>query len=279
MSLDRLLTLYLFRPLITLRNNADSARALPILMYHSLSDDPEADKANYFKVCTHPERFSQHMDFLHQNGFQGVTLQEGLERLDSSEGSSKQAVAITFDDGFRDFYTEAYPVLQKHRFSATMYLPTAYIGDTTKSFKGKECLNWNEVHELDNAGIEFGSHTVNHPKLVELSKTEIHTELSESKQRIENELGKPTHSFAYPYAYPQQDTEFSRHFTSVLEQCGYDNCVTTAIGTARHSHNRFQLKRLPANSADDKPLLAAKLTGAYNWLATFQRLKKLIRNR
>ena len=276
MALDRFFTLYLFRPLLSLRKNRRTDRTLPVLMYHSISDDPESDKADYFKICTRPQRFRDHMEFLYKNGYRGVSLQEGLEELNTPKKADTQAVAITFDDGFRDFYTEAWPAMQKYEFTATMYLPTAYIGDATKSFKGKECLNWSEVRELDHGGIEFGSHTVNHPKLVELGWSEINKELTESKQCIEDKLGKPAHSFAYPYAYPQQDIEFAIRLTNMIEECGYGNCVTTQIGEVRPSDNRFQLNRLPANSADDDSLFGAKLTGAYDWLAKLQKAKKIL---
>ena len=78
-----------------------------------------------------------------------------------------RAVVITFDDGFRDFYTAAFPVMQEHQFTATVFLPTAFIGEDRRSFKGAECLTWEEVRRLRRAGVQFGSHTVNHPRLVE----------------------------------------------------------------------------------------------------------------
>ncbi len=74
-------------------------------------------------------------------------------------------MVITFDDGFADFYTNAFPLLNRYGFSATVYLPTAYIGKSAREFKGVECLTWDQVRALDRAGVEFGSHTVSHPQL------------------------------------------------------------------------------------------------------------------
>jgi len=185
---------------------------------------------------------------------------------------------LTFDDGFRDFHTAAFPVLQRHGFSATMYLPTAFIGDSRKEFNSREYLTWGEVAELHAARIEFGSHTVNHPTLAELSWPDIETELRESKTAIEHRLGYAITSFAYPYAYPQENRGFTGRLTETLRGQGYRNCVTTVVGRARPGDNPFCLSRLPVNSADDARFLSAKLEGAYDWLARPQALKKNVRH-
>jgi peptidoglycan/xylan/chitin deacetylase (PgdA/CDA1 family) len=273
MRLDRFLTLWLFRPLHRLGLGTEGFR-LPILMYHSISDGPEADLSPYYMVCTSPRRFAEHMQWLAETGWQGVTLGQGLDVMAGKRPMSARPVAITFDDGFRDFYTAAYPILQRHGFSATIYLPTALIGDDRRAFKSRECLTWSEVAELHQAGIEVGSHTVNHPTLVELSWPEIESEISNSKSEIERRLGYTVTSFAYPYAFPQAEKRFAKHFRELLVKAGYQCGVTTAIGRARVNDDSLQLPRLPINSADDRLLLEAKLGGAYDWLAIPQAIAK-----
>ncbi len=141
-------------------------------------------------------------------------------------------------------------------------------------------MTWDEVRESAKAGIEFGSHTVNHPKLYELGRPQIRTELKESKTSIENELGQPVRSFAYPYAFPSTDHSFVKMFVESLKENGYDCNVTTKIGVAGKNDSPFTLKRLPVNSADDETLFLAKLAGAYDWLAwpqeTFKTMKSFI---
>jgi len=186
-------------------------------------------------------------------------------------------VVITFDDGFRDFYTEAFPILQKYVFNATMFLPTAFIDNKRLKFKGKECLSWEEVRELHSKGITFGSHTVNHPKLTLLKKDDIKFEITRSKEKIEHEIGEPIKSFSYPYAFPETDNAFAKYLRSIIEAGGYENGVTTRIGTATKGDDIFFLKRIPVNTFDDIALFKAKLEGGYDWLHKFQYFVKSIK--
>jgi len=261
-------------------------------MYHSISDDAETGVAPYYRTCTTPRVFADQMALLQAAGYRGATLSEGLAalsagseaRLSASADSSPLAapssthnsrpVVLTFDDGFRDFATRALPVLREHGFRATVFLPTAFIGDTRGRFKERECLSWSEVDELHQAGIEIGSHTVTHPKLADLSWPEIEAEIRESKLTIETRLSAPARTFAYPYAYPQTDRVYVARFRQLLHDAGYEACVTTEIGTARSGDDVLGLKRLPINSCDDDALLRAKLEGAYDWLRFPQRIIK-----
>lgn len=268
--LDRVATLYLAKPL---RFGGSRIRHLPILMYHSVSNAREDGIAPYYRTVTDPEIFRLQMRALKANGWRGVTLKDGLDWL-RGRTDWENVVAITFDDGFEDFYTTASPALREVGFAATMYLATAFIGG---KFKDRRCMSWDQVRELHRHGMEFGSHTVNHPKLWDLDWPEIGAELRDSKCAIEDSLGIPSTSFAYPYAFPQRDREFAKRFRNELSQAGYVNCVTTAIGRVTAADDIFALKRLPANSCDDAALLHAKLEGAYDWLAWAQNAVKTVK--
>ena len=174
-------------------------------MYHSISPTSE-DATPYYRIATHPDVFAEQMHVLESEGYAGVTLSEGLNaiRFPNPQRSTRQPVALTFDDGYRDFFTAAVPVLERHGFRATMYLPTGFIGHRRRHFKSRESLTWDEVSALHNAGFEIGSHTVTHPRLVDLTWDEIRTELVVSKRTIEQQLDAEVTSFSYPYAFPQQ---------------------------------------------------------------------------
>jgi peptidoglycan/xylan/chitin deacetylase (PgdA/CDA1 family) len=206
-----------------------------------------------------------------------VDLAEAFRWLNTKVPTTSKPVVITFDDGFRDFHDLAFPILKKYGQTAIMHLPTAFIASNRRSFKGRECMTWNEVRELRKQGVHFGSHTVSHPKLYELSWKEIEAELAHSKENLERELGEEITGFGYPFAFPQQDQRFTDRLTQMLRQLGYRNCATTVVGRARPGDDPFCVKRLPVNGCDDTALFEAKMAGAYDWLAHPQALAKRAR--
>ena len=266
MRLDRTMSLYAFRPLMGL-NVVPRRPALPILMYHSISDDLELDVSPYYKTSTSPALFARQVRWLTDEGFRSVGLDEGLQLAQQGRLGQEKVVVMTFDDGFRDFYVSAFPVLQAHGYTATVFLPTAFIGQSRQSFKGRGCLTWQEVRELRAQGIRFGSHTVDHPVLYQSPWAQIKEQLSSSRNKLEQELGETIASFAYPYAFPQQDRQFTDAFKNLLQAEGYRHCLTTMIGRVQAGDDSFSLKRLPVNNCDDKSLLLAKINGAYDWFA------------
>jgi peptidoglycan/xylan/chitin deacetylase (PgdA/CDA1 family) len=116
-------------------------------------------------------------------------------------------IAITFDDGFRSFYRYALPVLQQYRFPATVFVVSGYCGGrndwpTQPRDSGiplLELMNWSELEEASRTGVDIGCHTATHPHLGQLAAAEIDSEISASRAAIEERIGRPVHSFAYPY--------------------------------------------------------------------------------
>jgi peptidoglycan/xylan/chitin deacetylase (PgdA/CDA1 family) len=245
-------------------------------MYHSIAEEDEAGAQPYYRTATAPAIFAAQMESLHQAGFSVIGLGEAIRRSAEPE-PIKNSVVITFDDGFRNFYTKAFPILDRYDFTATMFLPTAHIGEPRLSFKGKECLSWDEMRELQKHGISFGSHTVTHPQLHDCDADSIKKEITDSKRTIEHELGCAVQSFSYPYAFPEADANFRRRLRDELSQAGYENGVCTTVGRIGPSSDPFFLKRLPVNSDDDLRLFRAKLAGSYDWLAKPQYLVKMVK--
>jgi peptidoglycan/xylan/chitin deacetylase (PgdA/CDA1 family) len=271
---DRLATLYLFQPL---RQCVASYRSLriPILMYHSVSE-PNSDGAHpYFETATSPRVFEEHMKYLRETGYRTLRLNEAVKYVESGEQLSEPSLVLTFDDGFQDFATHAFPILQEYGFTATVFLPTGHIADERRQFKNRDCLTWTEVRELHRAGVTFGSHTVTHRQLKFLKASEVEQEVRCSKETIEDQLGHPVDSFSYPFAFPETDRAFKRKLKVLLAAQGYRNGVSTIIGTYGAGHDHFFQPRLPVNSWDDLRLFRAKLEGGYDWLHSFQYATKL----
>jgi peptidoglycan/xylan/chitin deacetylase (PgdA/CDA1 family) len=276
LRLDRLATLYLALPLT--RHTSEEGLCLPILMYHSVSDEDESRSHAYFRTCTSPDLFAEQMACLSSKGYSPCGLAQALDNLRAGNRAAIKPVVITFDDGYADFYREAFPVLHRYGFSATVFLPTAYIGDSPTPFKGRDCLTWREVKELSNHGIVFGSHTVTHPQLRELGAAAINEEIVSSKRTIEERIGHAVDSFSYPFAFPQNDAPFRSMLRDSLRSAGYENGVCTIVGRGSRDSDPFFLERLPVNSSDDARLFQAKLAGAYDWIATPQRLVKMAKS-
>ena len=275
LRLDRFATLYLVSPFLRLAPEREPS--IPILMYHSISDEDESNTQAYYRTKTSPAVFAAHMNYLRESGYRTCSPAQAMQQLPSQ--TADKLVVITFDDGYRDFNQHAFPLLNQYGFSATIFLPTAYIGENPIPFKGKDCLTWAEVRELNQWGILFGSHTVNHPQLHELSVHSINDEVVNSKNTIEEKLGCAVDSFAYPYAFPQADTDFTRMLRDLLRQAGYQSGVCTIVGRVNRKSEPLFLERLPINSCDDHALFRAKLDGAYDWIAKPQRLAKMAKSR
>ena len=322
MRLDRLLTLYLFGPLSRLRRLPPGSVRIPILMYHSISDTPETGHP-YYWINTKPALFAEHMRFLYENDCQVIPLTTAVELIrtgnsepqvlnskseilneeqPTNQPNKPRYVVLTFDDGYLDFYTEAFPILRQYGYPATIFLPTDYIDGSKPGLREKKHLAWEQVRELSQSGIDFGSHTCSHPQLYDLKPNEIELELRKSKETIEQILNSnqpltqspsnpinqlPTSpinqstrfpltvaSFCYPYKFPEGDGPFVKSIEGMLRGSGYTSCATTRIGTGNNKEDLYSLKRIPVNSADDEMFFLSKLTGEYNWVYPFQVLRK-----
>jgi peptidoglycan/xylan/chitin deacetylase (PgdA/CDA1 family) len=250
-------------------------------MYHSISCDAEKSIHPYYRVNTTPPVFAAHMQFLHDREYRTITLDDAIRLLsaanDYHRNETDRFAVITFDDGFLDFYTEAFPILKRYGFTATVFLPTSFIGDTNTTISGQSFLSWPQVRELAKEGISFGSHSVSHKYLANLPHELVERELRVSKETIEHKTGKAVRIFSYPYAFPENDKEFISIMRCTMMASGYSGAVTTRIGTASTGDDLFCLKRIPVNAEDDPSLFRAKMAGSYDWLHAAQYMAKSVR--
>ena len=270
--IDRIATLYFGRPFARLFGPKGRG-CVPVLMYHSISENLFGKSHPYYQINTTPEVFAQQMRWLRNHGYRTLDTTELMRGLENREDLSK-TVVITFDDGYRDFYTDAMDVMKQCGFTATIYLATDRIRDKSLRIDGVEYLTWCDVRALQQEGIRFGSHTVTHPDMRSLGPEQIEYELAYSKETMEDKLGVAVDSFAYPFAFPEQDKVFTHFLEDVLTNCGFENGVCTILGRASMAKNRFFLPRIPVNAWDDEEFFQAKIEGGYDWLHWPQSLKK-----
>jgi peptidoglycan/xylan/chitin deacetylase (PgdA/CDA1 family) len=213
----------------------DQYQLVAILAYHSLDDSGSV-------ISTSPRVFAEQMRILFKLGADIVSLKEIARRKDSS-GPGKPTIAITFDDGFRNVYEQGFPVLRQYGFPATVFLVTDYCGGMNSwpsqpaGIMRQPLLSWTQIKEMNQAGITFGSHTRTHPYLTELSPHNAEQELVGSKKVIEDALGLPVDTFAYPYGS-------CNDMVKELARTHFALACSTALGFVHRQSDRFALERL-----------------------------------
>lgn len=188
-------------------------RWVPILMYHHVGDPPK----NWLYVDT--KTFTKQMDYLQQKGYTTITLPEVAADL-SSGNFPPRPVAITFDDGYRDVFYNAYPVLRDRGLKATFFL-------ITQLMEGADYLTWEEAKEMaHNALMTMGDHTLSHRALASLSEDKIKDEIFSSKRIIEEKLGVSVNVFSYPYG------SFNQTVIKNLREAGFAAAVVSSLGNS-----------------------------------------------
>ena len=171
---------------------------VPILTYHSIDNSGSV-------ISMASEQFRFQMETLKNRNFHVISLKELVDSMRGKQPLDHKTVVITFDDGFNNFYTSAYPVLKEFGYGATVFLVAGYIGKTSLWNKGRiglpvlDLLAWEKVKELSENGIDFGAHTVSHHDLSILPLEQTVQEIYESKEIIQNKIEKEVNFFCYPY--------------------------------------------------------------------------------
>lgn len=212
---------------------------VPVLAYHKI-DFPSKD-ALVRGGFTPPKRFRKQMLYLKKQGFEFYTASELISFYRNNGRFPDNAITLTFDDGWKDNYTNAFPVLQELGIKATIFLVPSCIGKISDKVMAngempREHLSIKDILEMSRNGIEFGSHTVNHKHLDKIPLEEIKYEVEESKRQIENLLQKPCQTFAYPAGF------FNECAARAVENAGYLAGFTTVYGS-NEKLNLFTLNR------------------------------------
>jgi peptidoglycan/xylan/chitin deacetylase (PgdA/CDA1 family) len=201
--------------------------AAPVLLYHKI--DKPAPDARVRGGYTPLARFEKQMAYLKKRGFVFYTASALIEHFREHGAFPANGLALTFDDGWKDNYTNAFPVLKRLGIPATIFLVPSCIGTVSDKAQaegesGRAHLSRAEILEMSTHGIEFGSHSMNHRLLHQLAPSEVKFEVEESKRRIEEILQKPCKVFAYPAGF------FSETARRVIEDAGHIAAFSTIYG-------------------------------------------------
>lgn len=220
---------------------------VPVLMYHYIRVNPWPTDTVGFNLSVTPYNFARQMDYLLQHGYHTITLDElGANLLFGTKLPSKPIV-LTFDDGYRDFYTAAFPILKERNMKAVNFVITGFVGLPVY-------LTWDEILEMKKSGIiTFGAHTVHHPGLTSLPDKSILQEITGSKKELEKYLGYPINWMAYPYG------DVNNHVAKLTKSVGYIGAFGTKLGTFESRDTLFTEPRVRVGGGDDAISLGLRL--------------------
>lgn len=245
---------------------------IDILMYHSISEGDHPTQIS-------PSAFAMQIEAIAKTGTPVIGLDDLVDAMDGKAELAERSVIITFDDAFQDFADVAWPILSKHGLSAMVYVPTGRVG-LDASWPGASLppvpiMDWDTIKALSKDGVQFGSHTVTHPNLDLLSEEELTTELTQSRQTLEDQLGLPIRHFAPPYGAAGPAVQ--RRIGEI-----YDTSVGTILASASINASRLTLPRVEMYYYGVETLWLRHLTGrgsSYFKLRKGMRLSKLLLTR
>jgi peptidoglycan/xylan/chitin deacetylase (PgdA/CDA1 family) len=218
-----------------------AAADVPVLMYHEITTSPFGSA----RLAVPPTSFAAQVTYLHDNGFTGITAGQVASALSQGERLPDRSVVLTFDDGFADFHEVALPILQRYRFTATLYVTTGWIRDAqfpAGSAPGP-MLSWSQLSEAAAAGIEIGAHSHRHRELDQLDDRALYGELATSKEILEDGLATGVPGLAYPFGYS------SARVRGLAQRVGYHHAYAVANRRIGTEPDLYALPRLTVSRA------------------------------
>ena len=217
-------------------------RGVPILMYHQVGDRRAGSALNKWRV---PEPlFRRQVEWLARAGYRGVSLRS---LLDGELPAGAKPVVMTFDDGFDGVRSAGLPVLRAAGFSGTVFVVAGRLGgvdDWNDERPGERLLDADGIRELHAAGLEIGSHGLNHRNLMGLDAASLETETAGSRRVLEEVVGSPVTSFCYPYG------GFDDRAVAAVRRSGYRAATVIRSGIDDPGGDPYRLRRVPVRGTD-----------------------------
>jgi len=259
---------------------------IPVLAYHSVGLSNSV-------LSTQPAVFRRQLAYLKSQGYGTCSLSDYVQQKGRNPTRDERAFLITFDDGFEDLYTCAFPILQELSFTAVIFLVTDFIGkradwiardrdrirerlvpnlkmtrskvqaeiETLRSFENRRLLSWTQVTQMHHYGIDFQSHSCSHPFLSDLAPSAVRQEIRDSKTALEAKLGKVIQCFAYPYGDYNQPC-----LQAALQRAGYSMAFCDNWSVARDkTGDPYETNRIPIGNEADAVYLRLCFSAGFPW--------------
>lgn len=204
----------------------DDPRTVMVLNYHKVVDE-------HMSLSVPLADFEQHMKWLKEYGYTSITPEELYEFIVNGSELPEKPVLITFDDGYKDNYTNAYPIMKKYGFKGTIFVVTGFLGVYDNY------MTWEQAKELADNGFSIESHTYSHKSMTEASDEEISKELTKSRDTIKNKLGIDADFMAYPTG------TYNLHIAELVQKAGYKGAFTIKYDNVSRESNVYALERVP----------------------------------
>jgi peptidoglycan/xylan/chitin deacetylase (PgdA/CDA1 family)/SAM-dependent methyltransferase len=227
---------------------------VPILCYHSIAEDGPPEMARY---RTSPAAFREQLRYLRREGFHSISLEEWAASIAERRMLPGRPVVITFDDGYRDFAGNAWPLLQRADFTATVFVVTNKVGGVADWDKitGEPLplMGWDELRQLQAEGVTIASHMASHKDLLTLTDEEIIEDGKEARRALRDMLGMDVGSIAFPFG--RNDARVNQ----AVARSGYSIAVGTFGGMSTLLHDPIDLPRVEIFAEDDIESFARKI--------------------
>ncbi len=228
---------------------------VPILMYHAVTDTAVAATR---RLSVTPHMLTEHLVYLLEQGYTGITFGELAQSFRDGTPLPSRPVVLTFDDGYADFASEAWPILCRHSFPATLFVTTGWVcgGSDPAGTPLDRTLDWKQLRALADSGVEIGAHSHSHPQLDQLSDSALERELRVSRSLLELHLEGPVTTMSYPFGYS------TPRVRQAAAAAGYEHAAVVSNRCSNPSNDRFRLPRMTIRRNTGPAAFAAAVGGS-----------------
>lgn len=249
------------------RPHSDAGHGVVVLMYHRVNDFRNDE------LSVRTGEFRRQVRWLHDMGFRNMRIGDLESLVERNEPlPENRTVIFSFDDGYEDNFTTAFPILKEFGYTGMFYLTSDFIG-TERMFEldieesgrveHNRIMNWEQASQLVHDGMEIGSHTMNHVILTKTPGDKARSEIEESKKVLENKLGIEITSFCYPGGF------FDNSHENMLHKAGYRSACTADMGIFRGG-DMLRIPRVGVLASDSLFIFKAKVMGRMEWFKAFR---------
>ena len=244
---------------------------VPILYYHRVAEGIPPGQG------VAPLVFKSQIEYLRRKKYQSIGLDDLADYFRTGRSLPAKPMIITFDDGYQDSFTQAYPILKTAGFTATIFVVSGFIGDWSDWEGGRNnrapLMTREQILTMASQGFQFGAHTRNHKKLNSIGLAEAEKEIRQGKADLEALLQRPVQTFAYPYG------DFDDQVIEMVKICGFKAARTVHTGNTHTEEDLFRLTCVKINGKTPAWKFKYYLTGLYHLDIQWQEWKKARRAR